>query len=127
MVNISTMHKEEATAYLLSLGEEANTAWTVIEIRSRIRELMARDQKKGLGVNSGSSKAAMAQMCRLKGLSVTPNDTKGSLLRKLRYAQEFEVDGSDETLVGFGKHASLKYKEVPQSYLKWVIETFQEG
>ena len=127
MVNISTMHKEEARAYLLSLGEEANSSWTVIEIRSRIRELMARDQKKGLGVNSGSTKAQMEQMCRLKGLSVTSNDTKGSLLRKLRYAQEYEAEGLEETLVGFGKHASLRYKEVPQSYLTWAIETFQEG
>ena len=127
MVNISTMHKEEAIAYLLSLGEEANTAWTVIEIRSRIRELMVRDQKKGLGVNSGSTKAQLEQACRLKGLSFTSNHTKGDLLRKLRTAQEYEVEGSEETLVGFGKWASLRYKEVPHSYLAWVIKTYQEG
>ena len=46
---------------------------------------------------------------------------------KLRAAQENEVAGSDETLVGFGKYASLKYREVPEDYLKWVIDTYQEG
>ena len=127
MVNISTMRKDEATAHLLSLGEVANTAWSVIEIRSRIRELMARDQRRGLGVNSGSTKAQLEQACRLQGLSFTSNDTKGSLLRKLRAAQEYEEEGTGETLVGFGKHACLKYKEVPQSYLNWAIETYQEG
>ena len=127
MVNISTMHKEEATAYLLSLGEVANTAWSVIEIRSRIKELRARDQKKGLGVNSGSTKEQLQQACRLKGLSFTSNHTKGDLLRKLRTAQEYEVEGSAETLVGFGKWASLTYKEVPHSYMTWVIKTYQEG
>ena len=127
MVNISIMRKEEATAYLLSLGEVANTAWTVIEIRSRIKELRARDQKKGLGVNSGSTKEQLQQACRLKGLSFTSNHTKGDLSRKLRTAQEYEVEGSAETLVGFGKWASLTYKEVPHSYLTWVIKTYQEG
>ena len=127
MVNVSSMCKEQARQHLLILGEEAHSSWTSLEIKSRIKELTVRDHKKGLGVNSNSSKAQMEQMCRLKGLSVTSNDTKGSLLRKLRGAQEYEVEGSEETLVGFGKHASLRYKEVPQSYLTWAIETFQEG
>ena len=127
MVNISSMCKEQAKAHLRSLGEEPNPSWSSLEIKDRIKELTERDQRKGLGVNSNSTKEQMKQMCMLKGLSVTSNDTKGSLLRKLRQAQEYEVEGSEETLVGFGKHASLRYKEVPQSYLTWVIETYQEG
>ena len=127
MVNVSGMNKEQARAHLRTLGEDPHSKWTTIEIKSRIQELTERDHKKGLGVNSNSTKAEMEQMCRVKGLTVTSNDTKGSLLRKLRYAQEFEVDGSDETIVGFGKYADMKYKEVPQSYLNWAIEVFQEG
>ena len=48
-------------------------------------------------------------------------------MRKLRTAQEYEVEGSAETLVGFGKWASLTYKEVPSSYMTWVIQTYQEN
>ena len=115
-------------AHLRSLGEEPHPSWSSIEIKARITELTEHDQRrKGLGVNSNSTKEQMKQMCVLKGLSVTSNDTKGSLLRKLRQAQEYEVGGSEETLVGFGKHASLKYREVPESYLTWAIDTFQEG
>ena len=58
---------------------------------------------------------------------MTKYDTKGSLLRKLRAAQDFEEKGSDETIVGFGRYADKMYKEVPQTYLDWVMETFQEG
>ena len=114
-------------AHLRSLGEEPNPSWSSLEIKDRIKELTERDQRKGLGANSNSTKEQIKQVCIMKGLSVTSNDTKGSLLRKLRQAQEYEVGGSEETLVGFGKHASLKYKEVPESYLTWAIETFQEG
>ena len=60
-------------------------------------------------------------------MTVTKNDTKGSLLRKLRSAQELEVKGSDETIVGFGRYADMKYKEVPQTYLDWTMEVFVEG
>ena len=67
------------------------------------------------------------QMCQEKGLTVTKNDTKGTLMRKLRSAQECEVKGSDDTIVGFGRHANKMYKEVPQSYLDWVMDTYQEG
>ena len=101
--------------------------WTSLEIKSKIKELTERDQKKGLGVNSNSTRAEMEQMCQAKGLTVTKNDTKGSLLRKLRSAQEFEVKGSDETIVGFGRYADRKYKEVPQTYLDWTMEVFKEG
>ena len=80
-----------------------------------------------MGVNSNSLKEHIYQECVKQGLSVTRHDTKGSLLMKLRAAQENEVAGSDETLVGFGKYASLKYREVPEYYLKWAIDTYQEG
>ena len=88
---------------------------------------MDHDHHKGLGVNSNSTKAEMEQKCREKGMAVSKNDTKGSLLRKLRSAQEFEVMGSEETIVGFGRHADKKYKEDPQTYLDWVMEVFHEN
>ena len=69
----------------------------------------------------------MQEACRLKGLSFTTNHNKGDLMRKLREAQEYEVAGSEETLVGFGKWAKLRYKEVPAYYMKWAIETYQEN
>ena len=74
-------------------------------------------------MNCGSTQEQLQQACRLQGLSFTSNHTKGDLLRKLRTAQEYEVEGSGETLVGFGKWSSLKYNEVPHSYLTWVIKT----
>ena len=115
-------------AHFRSLGEEPNPSWSSIEIKDRIRELSERDhQRKGLGVNGNSLKEQIYQECVKQGLSVTRHDTKGSLLMKLRAAQEYEVAGSDETIVGFGKYASLKYKEVPEYYIKWAIDTYQEG
>ena len=127
MVNFSAMSKEQAKEHLRTLGEEAHPKWTSLEIKSRIKELTERDQQKGLGVNSNSTKAEIEQKCREKGLTVTKNDTKGSLLRKLRAAQDFEEKGSDETMVGFGRHADKKYKEVPQTYLDWAMEVCREG
>ena len=41
-------------------------------------------------------------------------------------AQEVEETGSDETIVGFGRHADKMYKEVPEKYLKWVMEVLRE-
>ena len=128
MVNVSAMSKEQARNYLQTLGEEAHPKWTSLEIKSRIKELMERDQRKGLGgVNSNSTRAELEQKCRATGTTVTTHDTRGSLLRKLRLAQEFEEKGSDETIVGFGRYPDKKYKEVPQGYLDWVMQTFHEN
>ena len=121
------MSKDQAKEHLRTLGEEAHPKWTSLELKSRIKELTERDQQTCLGVNSNSSRAEMEQMCRERGMTVTKNDTKGSLLRKLRSAQELEVKGSDETIVGFGRYAERKYKEVPQTYLDWTMEVFREG
>ena len=105
MVNLAAMSKEQAKNHLRTLGEEARPKWTSLEIKSRIKELAERDQQKGLGVNSNSTKSEMEQKCREKGMTVTKNDTKGSLLPELRSAQEFADKGSDDTIVGFVRHA----------------------
>ena len=70
--------------------------------------------------------AVIEQKCQEKGITVTDNDTKGSLMRKLRAAQEVEERGSDETIVGFGQHAKNMYKDVPKTYLKWVMQVLRE-
>ena len=57
---------------------------------------------------------------------MTDNNTKDSLMRKLRAAQEVEERGSDETIVGFGQHAKKMYKQVPKTYLKWVMQVLRE-
>ena len=126
MVNISAMSRDQAKEYLRSLGEEAHPKWTSVEIKSRIKELLERDRLPGLGVNSNSLKSEIQKKCEEKGLTVTKNDTRGSLLRKLRSAQEFEMKGTEDTVVGFGQFANRMYREIPQYYLDWVIEIFRE-
>ena len=55
------------------------------------------------------------------------NDSLGSPFKKLRAAQEIEEKVSGETIVGFGRHADKKYKEVPQTYLEWTMTVVPEG
>ena len=129
MVKVSAKTKEQARGYRHALGEKARPKWTsleikskILEIKSRSQELMVRDRQKGLRV-----KAEVEQKCREKGLAVRKNDTKGSLIREIRSAQGFEKKGSDETIVGFGRRADKKYKDVPQTHLDWVMEVFREN
>ena len=70
--------------------------------------------------------AVIEQKCQEKGITVTDNDTKDSLRRKLQAVQEVEERGSDETIVGFGQHAKNMYKDVPKTYLKWVMQVLRE-
>ena len=56
---------------------------------------------------------------------VTPNDTKGSLLRKIRDYKGANEKATGATLVAFGKYADKTYQEVRDnfpSYIKWVKE-----
>ena len=46
MVNLAAMSKDQAKNYLRTLGEEAHPKWTPLEIKSRIKELAERDQRK---------------------------------------------------------------------------------
>ena len=80
-------------------------------------------------VNSGSSKAELVEHAKKLLLTVTPNDTRGSLLRKIKEIENNE-EASGQTLMGFGKHGSKTYREVldsDPSYVIWAREARDDG
>ena len=80
-------------------------------------------------VNSGSSKAELVEHAKKLLLTVTPNDTRGSLLRKIKEIGNNE-EASGQTLMGFGKHGSKTYREVldsDPSYVIWATEARDDG
>ena len=99
MANVSDMSTDQARNYLRTLGEEAHSSWTCLEIKFRIGELTETELDRQQGV--------------------------GAFLRKLQ--TDREVKGPDEKMVGFGRYAERMYKEVPQPYLDWVIEVAKEA
>ena len=101
--------------------------WTSLELRSRLMEL--RPTRSKSAVNSGSSKAELVEHAKKLLLTVTPNDTRGSLLRKIKEIGNNE-EASGQTLMGFGKHGSKTYREVldsDPSYVIWAREARDDG
>jgi hypothetical protein len=128
---VSTMNKEELRESLRAYGEEPHPRWTSVELRSRLQEIRRSFAgPKETTVNANSKKIVIEEACREQGLMVTANDTKGSLLRKLRNHQELNTPGTPDTLLAFGKHAELQYQEVRDhhpDYCRWVKEAKSDG
>ena len=126
--SLSTMNKAELVAVLKEFGEEPHPKWTSIEIRSRLKELRPHTSSKGQ-ITASSSKKEIVDFCLARGIPVTPNDTKGYLLKKGRSMVDM-TELNPTTLMGFGKYASLTYQEVKEqfpSYVVWALETVSEG
>ena len=127
-MSLAGLRRDQLVEELKKLGEEPHPRWTSVEIRSRIVEIRP-PRGKGLGVSSSSKKAEIQAACEQAGIMVTTNDTKGSMMRKLRAKHDLN-NSTGSTLVGFGKHAELTYREVRDhhpDYVRWVQEVRADG
>ena len=133
--SISSMNKEEATKALRDLGEVVHPNWTSVEIKSKLAEIKQKEEAEATGPPPlkglhAMKKGALEQMAAARGIVYTDNDTKGSLMRKLRDHEFLNQAAKGEDLMGFGKHAAKTYQEVmtqdPQ-YVRWAREAAQDG
>ena len=128
----TALTKAEASQWLRAMGEEPNTAWTSIEVKDRIQEILKEldegevDLPKGM---SAMKKEDLLEEMRKRGLSAGQHETRASMMRKIRADAEALHGGTAETLMGFGKHAALKYAEVKDrhpDYVRWATETVKD-
>ena len=121
---IHAMTKQEATEYLIELGDQINPAWTSCELKSRIKELLTqRASKVKMGVNIGSKKEVIEKACRDNDVKLTGHETKGDLLRKLREQLEMTAELNGDMVMTIGKHAGKTFAEIQKScpkYVEWV-------
>ena len=131
--SISSMTKAEAVQALKDLGEIVYPSWTSVEIKSKLVELKKREdlthnQKlKGL---HGMKKNELEDLARACGIPFTDNDTKGSLMRKLRDQNFLQSTPDPNDLMSFGKYAHMTYDEVTTldpSYIRWAKEAAMDG
>ena len=74
-------------------------------------------------------KEDLLEEMRKRGLSAGQHETRASMMRKIRADAEALHGGTAETLMGFGKHAALRYAEVKEKhpdYVKWATEVVKE-
>ena len=129
---LSALTKAEATTWLKNLGEEPGAKWTSLEIKSRIKEILAASSEadhqlpKGLAV---MKKTELEEECKKRGLTTSTHETRGSMMRKVRMDVEEKAASGPHTLMGFGKHSDMTYQEVADrypTYVSWAKETYEE-
>ena len=127
------MTKAEAVQALKDLGEIVHPSWTSVEIKSKLVELKKREdlthnhKLKGL---HGMKKNELEDLARACGIPFTDNDTKGSLMRKLREQDFLQSTPKPDDLMTFGKYANMTYAEVTEmdpSYIRWAKEAAMDG
>jgi hypothetical protein len=92
---LSYCTKDEASRWLRSLGEEPNAAWTTVEIKSRIKEIL--DARLGdAKLPNNLSKLRLSELrqeCLNRGIKTQERDTRGVMMRKIREEVAREVSG----------------------------------
>ena len=84
---LSALTKTEASEWLRSLGEEPRVAWTSVEIKSRIKEILdlLAEEDDNLPKNlTGMPKTDLQRECTERHIHFTEHETRGSLMRKIR-------------------------------------------
>ena len=106
---LSALTKTEASEWLRSLGEEPRVKWTIVEIKSRIKEILDLLEEDGkLPKNMiGMAKADLQRECTERNMHFTEHATRGSLMREIREKVEAEQGGTSGSLMGFGKFSDM--------------------
>ena len=129
---LSSLTKEQASRWLIALGEQPRVKWTSVEIKSRIKEIldMLSEEDNKLPKNMTSMKKTDLQReCTERHIHFTEHETKGSMMRKIREQVEADKGGTGVSIMGFGKHSERTYEEVAENdpaYVKWARDTVEE-
>jgi len=136
---LATLTKEEAIEELEEVwGEVPHPQWTSAEIKSRLKELRQAEEPKDEKTGDGRSLKGMTRMtkgeltdlCDSFKVSVTVNDTKATMMRKVRDAEFLQRSIRPTDLKSFGKHAAMTYEEVQQqqpSNCQWARSAAADG
>jgi hypothetical protein len=124
---ISSLTKQELLQELTEAGQSPDPKWTVPELRALLSEYRAKwnpQAASGKGLST-LTKQQLQEECDRYNIPYDSKMTRGVLMLKLRYAIESqEVSGN--TVITFGKHKGMLYKEVlatKPKYVEWAIET----
>eukprot|EP00435_Cladocopium_sp_Y103_P039213 s2053_g10.t1 len=129
--------KADVISELRLLGEEPPAQWTMVELRTRLAELMPKKQSTELqlwvkALNRASKKKSelIAWMSSELGVTNMENSTMVQL-QKAAMERIYQKAAAHETdPVGFGTHCQLSYIEVKvqePEYCQWVMKTQKEG
>ena len=138
MANLSSMTKSDMILVLRTYGEEPPTAWTRVDLRHRIDELV---EGKEIEIQTGKKASTALQKAttelnkasRKKSelihhaqtnllLSVPPNATISGIQKAAMEKLLTEIPGEDGDLMGYGKFSSRTYLDVKENepkYCEW--------
>ena len=147
-MSLAGLDYDQLVEELKELGEEPQPKWTCErwtceEIRHRIITLrsagrwstthlpsrgtrpkrLARRTPLQVEISRSSKKAKIQAACELADIKVNTDDSKGSMMDKLKAKRDLDEMGS--TLLGVGKYADLTYREVRDQhpgYALWALE-----
>ena len=146
-MSLNKKTKAELTTLLFeTFGEHAAARWTKGEISTRIRELQEargdniwtkgkqrtplREQVVQLNRNKKNKSMLVSYATNELGLMLNGNETMDQIeYRAIREIYQ-KAPPAAEDPVGFGRHASLSYRELQQNhpgYADWVKKTAKEG
>ena len=125
---LTKMTKAEAVQQLQERGEWVDPAWSAVEVKSRLKELLMENHQDQRPAVKNIHKAKISELrerCTALDISFTENHTRPQLMRKLRDAVWYITKPSGGDLMRFGKYAEWTYEEVmahDKKYNDWVIE-----
>ena len=92
---LSYCTKDEASRWLRNLGEEPNAAWTSVEIKSRIKDILDARQGDAKLPNTFTKlkRSELQQECLNLGIKTQEHDTRGVMMRKVREEVARKVSG----------------------------------
>ena len=127
---ISHMKKEELTEELTRTGHKVNPKWTVPELRELVREVRQTQQKGtsldvGMKGISSMNKSDLVKECERRGIPMSMDKTRGYMILTIRDVLEGE-NTSGFTLMTFGKHRGMTFKETYEDKPRWVDWAVEE-
>ncbi|CAE7233778.1 RE1 [Symbiodinium sp. KB8] len=143
---MDSMNRKDLVLHLQAFGEEPPEAWTKVELKQRIQDLMDQGEMPAMKSKKERTELQMAttainQASRKKaelirfaeehyGIQATSNDTIGTLQRKLMAAALANTRPHGDDLMGFGKFSGRTYRNVMNEepkYMEWARATAAEG
>jgi hypothetical protein len=124
--------RSEALEVLEELGEQVSKAWTRMELKKKMHEVLEKDEPmiEFIGNLHRQSRGELIETCRKREIAMSKNDTDQALRKRIKEHAREVCEPGPRDFVDFGVHRDLRYHEVETQwpeFAKCVINTATSG
>ena len=126
---VDKLRKAEAAHILEELGETVPKAWTVEEVKAKLKEVLFSEEATGPKMHlkrlTSKTKQELIELCDAIGAHRTKHMLKGDLMRAIRARVRELSEPVPSDILEFGRYKEMTYGEVYRKhtgYCTWVKE-----